>query len=83
MCGTTWDLVQIFLGGKDVLIRSSETRARMEQSVRDLQLTYLDHEGHVLPPQTPAIVEFLRAVSGYGTILTTSPVPTEILRFVT
>jgi hypothetical protein len=39
---------------------SSETRARLTRLVRHLHLTYLDGEGHILPAQTQAVVEFLR-----------------------
>ena len=53
--------VQLILGGNDALIRSKETRARMERRVRHLHLTYLEHERHILPPQTTAIAAFLRA----------------------
>jgi pimeloyl-ACP methyl ester carboxylesterase len=55
--------VQVILGGNDQLIRSSETRDRLQRHVRDLHLTYLEHEGHILPRQTIAIAEFLSAAS--------------------
>lgn len=55
--------VQLFLGGKDVLIRSQETRGRMERLVRQLQLTYLEDAGHILPRQTGAISEFVSAAA--------------------
>jgi hypothetical protein len=35
------------LGGNDWLIRSSETRDRLQRQVRDLHLTYLEHEGYI------------------------------------
>ncbi len=54
--------VQLILGGRDVLIRSEETRDRMKRHVPDLHLTYLEDEGHLLPGQTSAVAEFLRAV---------------------
>ena len=53
--------VQLILGGNDVLIRSRETRDRMERLVPQLHLTYLENEGYILPPQTGAISEFLSA----------------------
>jgi pimeloyl-ACP methyl ester carboxylesterase len=55
--------VQAILGGSDPLIRSQETRDRMERHVRHLRLTYLEHEGHILPRQTSAIAEFLNAAA--------------------
>jgi hypothetical protein len=55
--------VQLILGGNDALIRSKETRDRMEQHAPNLRVTYLEDEGHILPPQTIAISEFLRAVA--------------------
>jgi len=55
--------VQLVLGGNDALIRSKETRDRMQRWAPNLHLTYLDNEGHILPPQTTAISEFLRAVA--------------------
>jgi pimeloyl-ACP methyl ester carboxylesterase len=55
--------VQLVLGGNDALIRSKETRDRMERWAPNLHLTYLENEGHVLPRQTTAISEFLRAVA--------------------
>lgn len=55
--------VQLILGGNDALIRSKETRERMERHVPHLHLTYLEHEGHILPRQTTAIADFLSAVS--------------------
>jgi pimeloyl-ACP methyl ester carboxylesterase len=55
--------VQVILGGKDALLRSMETRARMERLVSNIRVTYLENEGHILPPQTRAITEFLRTAA--------------------
>jgi hypothetical protein len=55
--------VQLILGGNDALLRSTETRDRMKRWAPNLQLTYLENEGHVLPPQTAAISTFLQAVA--------------------
>ena len=55
--------VQLILGGKDALIQSKETRDRMERWAPNLQLSYLEDEGHILPGQTAAISEFLRAIA--------------------
>jgi pimeloyl-ACP methyl ester carboxylesterase len=51
--------VQLILGGKDALLRSMETRARMERLVSNIRVIYLENEGHILPPQTRVITEFL------------------------
>jgi pimeloyl-ACP methyl ester carboxylesterase len=55
--------VQVFLGGKDALLHSMETRARMERLVPNIRVTYLENEGHILPPQTRVITEFLRTAA--------------------
>jgi len=54
--------VQLILGGNDTLIRSKETRDRMERWAPNLHLTYLENEGHILLRQTTAISDFLKAV---------------------
>ena len=56
--------VQVIVGGKDVMIRSNETRDRMRRLVPNLQLTYLEDEGHLLPRQTAAISAFVNAAAG-------------------
>ena len=55
--------IQLILGGKDALLRSQETRARFEQLSPDVRVIWLESEGHLLPPQTTAISEFLTEVS--------------------
>ncbi len=55
--------VQVILGGKDALLRSQETRARLERLVPRLLLTYLENEGHILPKQTGPIAQFLSAAA--------------------
>jgi pimeloyl-ACP methyl ester carboxylesterase len=55
--------VQLIVGGRDTLLRSSETRDRMLRCVPHLRLTYLENEGHILPKQTDAVASFLRDVS--------------------
>ena len=54
--------VQVIVGGKDVLIRSQETRERIERLVPQAHLTFLEEAGHILPPQTAAIAAFLAGV---------------------
>jgi hypothetical protein len=50
-------------GFKDALLRSMETRARMERLVPNIRVMYLENEGHILPPQTGVISEFLRTAA--------------------
>ena len=53
--------VQVIVGRNDSLIRSDETRDRVQRHVRQLRLTYLEGEGHILPRQTRTIAQFLSA----------------------
>lgn len=55
--------VQVIIGGRDALIDPHETRARLEQCVRDLHLTFLDDSGHVVSQQADAITAFLRSAA--------------------
>jgi hypothetical protein len=55
--------VQLILGGREVMLRSQETRQRMERLVQQLQVIYLDNDGHILPPQTRVVLEFLKATT--------------------
>lgn len=54
--------VQVMAGGRNVLLRSKETRERATRLVRNLRLTYLDDEGHLLPRQTDNILAFIDEV---------------------
>jgi pimeloyl-ACP methyl ester carboxylesterase len=58
--------VQAMVGGKDVLLRSAETRDRLERLVPGAQVTWLADEGHVLPRQTDATATFLATVTNCG-----------------
>ena len=62
--------VQVILGGKDAMLHSSDTRDRMQRLVPQLHLTYLEHEGHILPPQTRVISDFLTTCVRNGGALT-------------
>src|SRR5262245_6270857 len=55
--------VQLMVGGKDTLLRSSETRDRMVRCVPNVRVAYLEDAGHILPRQTAAIAGFLNGVS--------------------
>lgn len=51
----------------DALLNSQETRDRVERYVRNGRVTYVENAGHVLPPQTPKVTEFLkRRLGGEG-----------------
>jgi pimeloyl-ACP methyl ester carboxylesterase len=52
--------VQLILGSADRMIRSADTRQRMERTVQDLHLTWLEHDGHMLGSQTHLLLEFFR-----------------------
>ena len=49
------------VGGRDALLRSSETRDRLTRLVPGARVAYLEPEGHILPPQATAIADFLAA----------------------
>jgi pimeloyl-ACP methyl ester carboxylesterase len=55
--------VQVIVGKRDAMLRSSDTRDRMQRFVTNLHLIYLETEGHILPPQTTVISEFLIAMA--------------------
>ena len=64
--------VQLIAGGRDVMLRSEETRDRMQQHVRSLEVIFLEEEGHIVAGQNAAIASFLRrtlaaTVKGLGT----------------
>jgi pimeloyl-ACP methyl ester carboxylesterase len=62
--------LQVIVGENDVLLRSNETRDRTERHVPDARIIFLENVGHILPPQTMAVAEFLRAVTAGHTIFT-------------
>jgi pimeloyl-ACP methyl ester carboxylesterase len=53
--------VQVIVGNDDALLNSQETRERAERLVRDVTITCVENAGHVLPPQTATVAEFLDA----------------------
>jgi pimeloyl-ACP methyl ester carboxylesterase len=55
--------VQLMVGAKDTLLRSSDTRERMVRCVPNVRVTWLEDAGHILPRQTAAIAGFLNDVS--------------------
>jgi hypothetical protein len=52
--------VQLIVGSDDALLNSQETRDRVERYVRHASITCVENAGHILPPQTAAVAEFLR-----------------------
>jgi hypothetical protein len=61
--------VQVVVGSDDALLNSQETRERVNRYVRNASVTYVENAGHVLPPQTATVSEFLkgiRSVDGAG-----------------
>lgn len=52
--------VMAVVGGKDVLLDSAGTKARLKRNVPQADIRYLPEAGHLLPRQTEAMVEFLR-----------------------
>jgi pimeloyl-ACP methyl ester carboxylesterase len=55
--------VQAIVGSDDIMIRSAETRERLERCVPRVRVHYLDGVGHILPPQTSAVSDFFEVVS--------------------
>jgi pimeloyl-ACP methyl ester carboxylesterase len=55
--------VMAILGGKDVLLDSSETKRRLERTVPHAEIRFLPEVGHLIPGQTEPILEFLRAAT--------------------
>jgi pimeloyl-ACP methyl ester carboxylesterase len=51
--------VQLILGASDRMIRSAETRDRMERLVKDLHVTWLENSGHILDGQAARLLDFL------------------------
>jgi pimeloyl-ACP methyl ester carboxylesterase len=51
--------VMAILGGKDVLLDSTETKGRLEHNVPHAEIRYLPEAGHLIPKQTTPILEFL------------------------
>ena len=51
--------VMAIVGGKDVLIDSTETKQRLERNVPHADIRYLPEVGHLIPKQTAPILEFL------------------------
>lgn len=56
--------VMAILGGKDVFVDSTRTKARLEENVARLQVEFLPEARHSITNQTQNILDFLRAVHG-------------------
>jgi pimeloyl-ACP methyl ester carboxylesterase len=51
--------VMAVVGDEDALLDSAGTRRRLERNVPHAVIRYLQGTGHLIPPQTAAILEFL------------------------
>ena len=67
--------VQIVVGSDDALLNSSETRERVERFVRNATVTYIENAGHILPPQTVAVAEFLEDIPRVEQTVAPQPKP--------
>ena len=52
--------VQVIVGSDDALLDSRETCERVRRCVRNASITCLENVGHILPPQTAAVLAFLQ-----------------------
>jgi pimeloyl-ACP methyl ester carboxylesterase len=55
--------MQVVLGGNDAMVHTDRTRDRLQRLVPHANVTFLDKEGHFLPPQTARVCEFLAGAS--------------------
>jgi pimeloyl-ACP methyl ester carboxylesterase len=55
--------VQVIVGSNDALLNSQETCERVRRSVRNASVISIKDAGHLLPPQTAAVAEFLSALN--------------------
>lgn len=51
--------VQVILGANDAMLKSAETRERLRRLVSQAEITWLPDAGHMLPPQTARVADFL------------------------
>jgi pimeloyl-ACP methyl ester carboxylesterase len=54
--------VQVVVGSDDALLNSHETRERVERHVRTARVITIENAGHILPPQTAAVAQFLEGL---------------------
>jgi pimeloyl-ACP methyl ester carboxylesterase len=54
--------VQVVVGSDDALLNSRETRERVERCVPHARVMSLENVGHILPPQTATVAEFLKSI---------------------
>lgn len=58
--------VQLIVGRNDAMIRSAETRDRMERLVEDLHVTWLESDGHLMGSQAARVMSFLQTIERSG-----------------
>jgi pimeloyl-ACP methyl ester carboxylesterase len=51
--------VQVIVGSEDALLNSKETRNRVERCIPNASVIFIENAGHILPPQTATVAEFL------------------------
>jgi pimeloyl-ACP methyl ester carboxylesterase len=56
--------VQVVVGSNDALLNSWETRERVERHVRNARVKSIERAGHILPPQTETVAQFLEGLDG-------------------
>jgi pimeloyl-ACP methyl ester carboxylesterase len=49
------------VGGRDVLLDSGETKRRLEENALNAKVMLLPQAGHLIPGQTPKLLEFLKS----------------------
>jgi pimeloyl-ACP methyl ester carboxylesterase len=54
--------VQVIVGSDDALVNSRETRERVERCVPHARVMSIEKAGHILPPQTATVAEFLNSI---------------------
>jgi hypothetical protein len=54
--------VQVIVGSNDALLDSTETCERVKRCVRKASVTCVKNAGHILPPQTATVIEFLDCI---------------------
>jgi pimeloyl-ACP methyl ester carboxylesterase len=58
--------VQAIVGGRDVMLRSNETRDRIQRHVANARVTYFENEGHIVGTQGSAVASFVREALARG-----------------
>ena len=65
--------VQVIVGRDDALLNSRETRERVERCVPHARVMSLEKVGHILPPQTVTVAQFLNSIRTFEETHAASP----------